>query len=113
LTADLRKRIEYALNWVRDFEGAVEATIELNEIERKAIAELIEKLRSTEDPNFIQSSIFEIARANGIKPKRFFQTLYRILLGTPYGPRLGPYLIDMGRENAIRALTRSLTRQNT
>jgi len=113
LTADLRKRIAYALNWVRDFEEAAEATIELNEIERKAITELVEKLRSTEDPNIIQSSIFEIARANGIKPKRFFQTLYRILLGTPYGPRLGPYLIDMGRENAIRALTRSLTRQNT
>jgi len=113
LTADLMKRIAYALNWVRDFEETAEATIELNEVERKAIAELVEKLRSTEDPNIIQSSIFEIARANGIKPKRFFQTLYRILLGTPYGPRLGPYLIDMGRQNAIRALMRSLRRQNT
>jgi len=31
-----------------------------------------------------------------------------ILLGTPSGPRLGPYIIDMGRGNVIEALKRSI-----
>ena len=52
-----------------------------------------------------------IARINRIKPKRFFQILYMILLGTSFGPRLGPYLIDMGRENAIKMLERILNSQ--
>ena len=72
------------------------------------MAQLIEKLRSTEDPDVIQSSIFKIARTNGIKPGRFFRILYLILLGIEYGPRLGPYLIDMGKDNAIKMLKRSL-----
>jgi len=108
LTPDLKKRIEYALNWVRDFEETSKTVIELSDEEKNAVAQLIEKLQSTEDPDVIQSSIFEIARINGIKPRRFFQLLYSILLGTSFGPRLGPYLIDMGRENAIKTLKRSL-----
>jgi len=107
-TSDLEKRIEYALNWVKDFEETTETRIELSSEEKKAVAQLVEKLKSTDDPDLIQSSIFEIARINGIKPKRFFQTLYLILLGTRSGPRLGPYLVDMGRENAIKILKRSL-----
>jgi len=110
-TPDLERRVKYALNWVRDFEETTQTAIELNSKERNAIKQLIEKLQSTEDPNVIQSSIFEIARINGIKPKRFFQILYMILLGTSFGPRLGPYLIDMGRENAIKMLERILNSQ--
>jgi len=106
--SDLERRVNYALNWVRDFEESMETHVELNREERNAVAQLVEKLQSTDDPEVIQSSIFEIARVNGIKPKRFFQLLYLILLGTNSGPRLGPYLIDMGKENAIKTLRRSL-----
>ena len=108
LTSDLKRRVKYALNWVRDFEETTETTVELSDNEKEAVAQLIEKLRSTEDPDVIQSSIFEIARTNGIKPGRFFRILYLILLGIEYGPRLGPYLIDMGKDNAIKMLKRSL-----
>jgi len=108
LTPDLKRRVEYALNWIRDFEETTETVIELSEEEKNAVAQLIGRLQSTGDPEVIQSSIFEIARTNGIKPRRFFQILYLILLGTSFGPRLGPYLIDMGRENAMKILKRSL-----
>ena len=105
---DLKKRIEYAMNWVRDFEETAEVKIELSEKEKRAILSLIDRLQLIGDPEIIQSSIFEIARANGIKPRRFFETLYMILLGTRFGPRLGPYLVDMGRANAIKILKRSI-----
>jgi len=107
-TSDLEKRVKYALNWVRDFEETMETHVELSHEERNAVAQLVEKLQCTDDPEMIQSSIFETARINGIKPRRFFRILYLILLGTGSGPRLGPYLIDMGKENAIKALKRSL-----
>ena len=105
---DLKKRIEYAMNWVRDFEETAEVKIELSEKEKRAILSLIDRLQLIGDPEVIQSSIFEIARANGIKPRRFFEILYIILLGTRFGPRLGPYLVDMGRANAIKILKRSI-----
>jgi lysyl-tRNA synthetase class 1 len=108
VSADLEKRIEYALNWVRDFEEPTETRVELSSDERTAVRQLIQTLETVDDAETIQSAIFEIARKNGIKPKSFFETLYSILLGTSSGPRLGPYVIDLGRENVIKTLTRSL-----
>ena len=104
----LQNRIMYALNWVRDFEETTESVVELSREERNAVQQLVKVLKTTEDVDKIQGAIFEIARQNGVRPKKFFETLYSILLGTSSGPRLGPYLIDMGRENAVEALRRSL-----
>jgi len=103
------KRIEYALNWVQDFKEVVKIETRLSHVERNAVRQLIDALQTMEDAEKIQSTVFEIARVNEIKPKEFFETLYSILLGTPSGPRLGPYIIDIGRENAIEAFRKSLS----
>ncbi|MEM2602338.1 MAG: hypothetical protein QXW19_05215, partial [Candidatus Bathyarchaeia archaeon] len=76
--------------------------------ERRAIGELIALIRSERDEAKIQGAIFDIARRNGLDPKDFFKILYRILLGVPYGPRLGPYLVAMGKENVAEALEGAL-----
>ena len=107
-SSELKSRIEFALNWARDFEETTEAAVALNAEESTAVRQLVENLRTVENAEEIQSGIFEIARRNRVKPKRFFKLLYLMLFGTPSGPRLGPYLIDMGKENAIRTLRRSL-----
>ena len=107
-SGDVSERINYAVNWVRDFREIRETVIELKSEERRAIEELIEALKVEEDPERIQSLIFNIARRNGVKPRRFFRVLYLILLGMPSGPRMGPYIVAMGRENVIEALKRSL-----
>ena len=105
---DLKRRIGYAQNWVREFAEIKEAIVELKPEEKHAVKQLIGTIRSEGEADNIQSAIFDIARRNGIKPKRFFQTLYTVLLGARSGPKLGPYIIDMGRENVIEALKRSL-----
>ena len=108
-TENLLKRIEYALNWTRDYaEEIKETAIQLSENEKKAIKGLIETIRREEAAEKIQNAIFQIAKENGIKPSEFFKTLYMILLGAPRGPRLGPYIIAMGRENVIQALEKAL-----
>jgi lysyl-tRNA synthetase class 1 len=105
---DLEQRMQFALNWAEDFEEATETTIDLGTAEKAAVKQLIQILQVEENPEKIQGVIFEVARKNGIKPGKFFKTLYIILLGTQSGPRLGPYLIDMGKENAVKTLQKAL-----
>ena len=105
---NLKKRIEYALNWVRDFEEIRETTVTLKPEEKNAIKELIETLKTEEEPEKIQNAIFTTAKKHGIPPPELFKTLYTILMGAPQGPRLGPYIIAMGKQNVINALQRTL-----
>jgi lysyl-tRNA synthetase class 1 len=110
LPDDLRQRIEYARNWANDFIEIKETTIELGDRETSAIHKLIEVLETEADEKQIQSAIFSIARQHQIQPSQFFKTIYKILLGVPEGPRLGPYIVAMGRQNVIEALNRALKR---
>lgn len=105
---ELKERIEYAFNWIRDFEEITETTTKLDSQETSATEKLIQTLQKTDDENEIQTAIFTIAKENGVKPAKFFKTLYTILLGAPQGPRLGPYIITMGKQNVIKALRRSI-----
>ena len=107
LTDNLKRRIGYALNWSKDFTEIKEKAVELNEQEKTAVEELIQALQTKANEEEIQGAVFSIARNNSIKPGKFFKTLYRILLGVPQGPRLGPYILAMGRENVIDALKRA------
>ena len=107
--SNLLKRIDYALNWVKDYaEEIKETTIELSEKEEKAIKKLIEFLKEKRTAEEVQNAIFQIARKHEIKPPNFFKTHYTILLGAPKGPRLGPYIVTMGRENVIRTLKKAV-----
>jgi lysyl-tRNA synthetase class 1 len=105
---ELRQRIEYAKNWTGDFEEIKETPVNLTEPEKKAIEELIKILETEEDPDKIQNAIFNAAKNNGVQPRDFFRTLYTILMGAPQGPRLGPYVLAMGRQNVVAALQRAL-----
>jgi lysyl-tRNA synthetase class 1 len=102
------QRIEYALNWTRDFEEIKETAVELTVEEKKAITELVAKLETEDDPDKIQNAIFNSAKDNAIKPGAFFKVLYQVLMGAPQGPRLGPYVLAMGKQNVIAALQRVL-----
>ncbi len=108
LDAGLLQRIDYALNWTRDFEEIKETKTELTIEERKAITNFVEKLQTEDDPDKIQNAIFNAAKNNGLKPGAFFKVLYQVLMGVPQGPRLGPYVLAMGKQNVIAALNRVL-----
>jgi lysyl-tRNA synthetase class 1 len=108
VSEDLRRRIQYALNWALDQRRIKETFIELGKSEKDAIAALIHILGTDVDEAKIQNSIFEISRSHGIPPPRFFQILYSILLDSNHGPRLGPYIVAMGKEAVSEALKRAL-----
>jgi lysyl-tRNA synthetase class 1 len=106
LDDDLKRLVEYAFNWIRDFEEIRETAVSLTSQEKNAITELIEILKVEDDAEKIQNTIFNTAKKNGLQPANFFKTLYTILLGVPQGPRLGPYILAMGKQNVIDALQR-------
>jgi lysyl-tRNA synthetase, class I len=104
----LRKRVEYASNWISDFDEIKETPVTLSEQENKAITNLVSLLETVKEPDLIQNAIFNSAKENGIQPRDFFKTLYTILMGAPQGPKLGPYVLAMGKQNVIAALKRTL-----
>jgi lysyl-tRNA synthetase class 1 len=107
---ELETRMRYALNWIEDFVEIKEKPVKLTEKEVSAIKKLIQTLQVEADEGEIQGAIFAIARKHSVPPRRFFKTLYTILVGVPQGPRLGPYIGAMGRKNVIDALRRTLER---
>lgn len=108
IDTELAKRIEYALNWTRDFEEIKETTVTLSDEAKKAITELLQSLQAVDEPDKIQNAIFSAAKGNGLQPGAFFKILYAILMGAPQGPRLGPYVLAMGKQNVIAALQRAM-----
>ncbi len=100
---ELRRRVEYALNWARDFKTSTES-FELRPEEREALRELITLLKASEDEEEYQNAVFHASRSRGIEPKRLFQLLYQVLLGSPHGPRFGPYVSALGKEKLIEKL---------
>lgn len=103
----LEEKIMLARNWAMEVMSRPTA-VKLTSQEISAIRELIDVLKETADPERVQNSIFEIARRNGIKPPEFFKTLYKIFLGMDRGPRLGPYLVDIGVDRAAKILASAL-----
>jgi len=107
----LKKRVEYAFNWIRDFEEIKETAVTLVDEEKQAVAELIETLKVENEADKIQNAVFNTAKKRNLQPARLFKIVYTILLGAPQGPRLGPYILAMGKQNVINALERATKNQ--
>jgi lysyl-tRNA synthetase class 1 len=101
----IKKQIEMAGNYADDFGQAEKIEIALDDTTKKALAELADILKAAQDPQDIQNSIYQIAKGNNIQPKDFFKTLYQIILSTNRGPKIGPFIIDIGRKKVSQTLS--------
>jgi lysyl-tRNA synthetase class 1 len=104
---DFEQRLDYAMNWAKDFTQIPETRIAMTGPQKLAIEDLIAVVKSETDERIIQNSIFNIAKKYSFEPPDFFRLLYTILLGSPKGPRLGPYIKAMGSANVANALQRA------
>lgn len=102
------RRLRYALNWVEDFGKLELKKVELTKDEVKVVKGLIEALKSAESEEAYQSAVFDVARTHKVKPRNLFQILYTILLGRSQGPRFGPYVAAIGKDNVILELGKAL-----
>ncbi len=113
LATDIEDEMNYAGNWAKDFQVISGTKIEISNPEKLAIEDLTSIVRSESDERVLQNSIFNLAKKYTLNPPDFFKLLYMILLGSPRGPRLGPYIKAMGSENVARALEQATGMRQT
>ena len=75
---------------------------------KDAIEDLIIVIEKEKNGEILQKKIFEIARQHAMKPFEFFRLIYKILLNSERGPRLGPYIIERGKSEVIEKLKDAL-----
>ncbi len=110
---DFRSRVALAMNWATDFHEIGETKIELTDNQRLALRDLVQLLEKDVDEKTVQNSIFNIAKDRNVETKKMFESIYKILVGMSRGPRLGPYIVAMGRENVSEALKRAVETSET
>ena len=98
------ERLKFVKKWLEDFEKTAGQEIEIPGEAKAGIRDLIDLIHSEKDGEKLQKEIFEIAKRHGMKPVEFFRTIYRVLLNSERGPRLGPYIIDRGTAEVIEKL---------
>ncbi len=129
---ELSNKIKLALNWAReikeiydeaDIEEEISTKIQLEDKQKKAIAEVLSQLNlianemerssaivdNDELYQKVQTIIFQKSKENGIQPKDFFRLFYRILINAEKGPRLGNYIVDLGIKNVIQMIEKKIT----
>ena len=79
--------------------------VQLDDAEKKALVQLADTLAGNHEITDIQNTIYQIAKSNDVQPKNFFRILYQIILGTSRGPKIGPFITDIGRKKVAKTLS--------
>ncbi|NNM02157.1 MAG: lysine--tRNA ligase, partial [Nitrosopumilus sp.] len=87
-----------------EFDQQEKTQVDLDDTAKKALKILSEALAADEEPEDIQNTIYQIAKSNDVQPKDFFKILYQIILGTSRGPKIGPFIQDIGRKKVSKTL---------
>ena len=99
---------EVPMNMNNDFKQNQTNKLKLEKQEELALKKLIIIISKSENAEDIQNGIFNISKEFNITPKIFFSLLYNILINSNKGPRLGPYIIDIGKESVIERIKASI-----
>jgi len=102
---EIEKLIEIAGNYSNEFDEQEKTQVDLDNSVKKVLKILVDSLEADEEPEDIQNMIYQIAKSNNIQPKDFFKTLYQIILGTSRGPKIGPFISDIGRKQVAKTLS--------
>jgi lysyl-tRNA synthetase class 1 len=102
---EIEKLIELAGNFSDEFDQQEKIKVDLDNSAKKALKILVDTLSAEEEPEDIQNTIYQIAKSNDVQPKDFFKILYQIILGTSRGPKIGPFISDIGRKQVAKTLS--------
>jgi len=94
----IEKLIGLAKQYSADFvETKIPATkITVDDSAKDALRQLADLLSKNEKIEDLQNSIYNIAKENHVQPRDFFKILYQIILSTNRGPKIGPFIEDVG-----------------
>ncbi|MBI2076277.1 MAG: lysine--tRNA ligase [Candidatus Aenigmarchaeota archaeon] len=104
---EIKKRIKYAENWVRDTIPEEKIEYALSESQKRSLVQLAAELKSkTFTEEELSSRLFEIAKENNLQPREFFEAAYVVLLNNRLGPRLAQFIIALGQKKVAKMLDR-------
>jgi lysyl-tRNA synthetase class 1 len=83
------------------------ASEKLNEKQKQALKILADDLKEEMTEEELYARFFEIKKEVGIDSKEFFKAIYLSLLGKPWGPRLAPFILIIGRERVRKLLNQA------
>ena len=113
----LARDLSYARNWAEswapesmrlgllDPEESREAAAGLDDEQRAYLREVSEKLAPEMDGEAVQALLYSTAIGRGLKPKRAFAAVYRVLLGKTSGPKAGPFIARLPDERVRERLS--------
>ena len=104
--SDIEDLIKRAGNYSDDFEETkIPATkIAIDDSSKAALRQLADLLSKNETVEDLQNSIYSIAKENQVQPKNFFRILYQIILSTDRGPKIGPFIEDVGMKKVADSI---------
>src|SRR5947209_632623 len=105
---EIEELITLAGNYADDFDKPTKVEVNIDDISKKALSELASVLSSENEPIDLQNMIYQIAKNNGVQPKDFFRILYQIILASDRGPKLGPFIRDIGRKKVALTISEYL-----
>jgi lysyl-tRNA synthetase class 1 len=100
--------IQLAGNYSDDFVEEETTQLQLNDITKRALKQLVVILEDEKEPENLQNIIYNISKENNIAPKDFFMVLYQIILSANRGPKIGPFILDIGRKKVSQAISRHI-----
>ena len=100
---DIKELIKLVGNYSDDFlETKIPSSeIVIDDSTKAALKQLVKLLEENIEIEDLQNSIYSIAKENQIKPKDFFRIIYRIIISGPRGPKLGPFIEDIGKKKVV------------
>ena len=114
----LRRRAECAWRWITSYapddfrfelKDGTEPPVDLAPPELAALRTLRDDVRNRlgeYDEKRMQERIYELADEHGVDKKRIFAACYEVLIGKERGPRLGGFLLTIGRDRLLQILDR-------
>ena len=108
VNSHIENLIELAGNYSDDFkETKTPATkITVNDSSKIALKQLADLLSKNDKIEDLQNSIYSIAKENQVQPKDFFKILYQIILSKDRGPKIGPFIEDIGKKKVADIIYR-------
>jgi len=110
------KLTEYAINYFRDKVEPNKKYKNANEIERKALMNLANKLGSISQdmkPEDIQTLVYTTGKENGYEKKlrEWFILIYEVLFGNKDGPRMGFFISFFGVKETIELINQKIKKK--
>jgi len=93
-------------NFADEFEVSDSIEIEIDSKTKIALEKLVSLLEKDEEIEDLQNAIYQIAKGDDIEPKEFFKVLYQIILSTTRGPKIGPFILDIGKKNVADKISK-------